>query len=144
MFFQAPCGCGSKPMVPFWIGAPPILEPILVVGLGCSLGVRDFDPMLMIGSQVRFCPPTFQRGVGPSARRSDLRIGRRRWRLCGGKHFWMATHALGRSNFTVVDTCLGSLRLLVLFILVGGFQETDLFATIPRGCKVTYCESRCL
>ena len=25
-------------------GAPHILEPILVVGLGCSLGVRDFDP----------------------------------------------------------------------------------------------------
>ena len=33
-----------KPMVPFWVGAPPILEPILVVGLGCSLGgIRDFD-----------------------------------------------------------------------------------------------------
>ena len=32
--------------IPFWlVGAPPILEPILVVGLGCSLGVRalDFD-----------------------------------------------------------------------------------------------------
>ena len=37
---------GSKP---FWyhfgMGAPPILEPILVVGLGCSLGDnRGFDP----------------------------------------------------------------------------------------------------
>ena len=26
------------------LGAPPILEPILVVGLGCSLGVRGVDP----------------------------------------------------------------------------------------------------
>ena len=31
-------------MVPFWlVGPPPILEPILVVGLGCSPN-RDFDP----------------------------------------------------------------------------------------------------
>ena len=33
--------------IPFWLGlvnSPPILEPILVLGLGCSLGVRDFDP----------------------------------------------------------------------------------------------------
>ena len=31
--------------IPFWlVGAPPILEPILVVGLGCSVGVRGFDP----------------------------------------------------------------------------------------------------
>ena len=29
-------------------GAPPILEPILVVGLGCSLGVRAFDPWPVI------------------------------------------------------------------------------------------------
>ena len=28
----------------FGVGAPPILEPISVVGLGCSLGVHDFDP----------------------------------------------------------------------------------------------------
>ena len=38
----------SKPFwIPFWLGlvnSPHILEPILVVGLGCSLGVRDFDP----------------------------------------------------------------------------------------------------
>ena len=42
--------CGSKP---FWgshfgwyVASPPILEPILVVGLGCSLGGYDvdFDP----------------------------------------------------------------------------------------------------
>ena len=26
------------------MNSPPILEPVLVVGLGCSLGVRDFDP----------------------------------------------------------------------------------------------------
>ena len=42
-----PNGRGSKPMVPFWfVGAPPILEPILVVGL-CWIGMfslRDFDP----------------------------------------------------------------------------------------------------
>ena len=38
-------GCGSKPTGShFGVGAPLILEPILVVGLGCSLGVRDFDP----------------------------------------------------------------------------------------------------
>ena len=34
--------------IPFWLGlvnSPSILEPILVVGLGCSLGAnRDFDP----------------------------------------------------------------------------------------------------
>ena len=30
--------------IPFWEnGAPPVLEPILV-GIGCSLGVQDFDP----------------------------------------------------------------------------------------------------
>ena len=35
----------SRPMGSHFgvFGAPPILEPILV-GLGCSLGVRDFDP----------------------------------------------------------------------------------------------------
>ena len=34
-------GCGSKPMGShIGAGAPPILEPILVVGLGCSLGAR--------------------------------------------------------------------------------------------------------
>ena len=42
---QLRSGCGSKP---FWyhfgVGAPPILEPILVVGLVCSLGVWHFDP----------------------------------------------------------------------------------------------------
>ena len=27
----------------------PILQPILVVGLGCSLGVRDFDPWTFLG-----------------------------------------------------------------------------------------------
>ena len=38
-------GCGSKPMVPFWfVGAPPILEPILVKKKKRSSGVRDFDP----------------------------------------------------------------------------------------------------
>ena len=26
------------------VNSPPILEPILVVGLGCSKGVRGFDP----------------------------------------------------------------------------------------------------
>ena len=31
----------------FGVDAPPILEPILVVGLGCSLGAnRDFDPYM--------------------------------------------------------------------------------------------------
>ena len=33
--------------IPFWldwVNSPPVLEPILVVGLGCSLGVLDFDP----------------------------------------------------------------------------------------------------
>ena len=33
--------------IPFWldcVNSPPILEPVLVVGLGCSLRVRDFDP----------------------------------------------------------------------------------------------------
>ena len=30
-------GCGSKPMVPFGLGAPPIL---VYFRLGCSLGVR--------------------------------------------------------------------------------------------------------
>ena len=48
----------GEPPLPFWwlwvktvldpilglVNSPPILEPILVVGLGCSLGVRDFDP----------------------------------------------------------------------------------------------------
>ena len=39
-----PKGCGSKPMRShFGVGAPPIFEPILV-GMGCSLTVRDFDP----------------------------------------------------------------------------------------------------
>ena len=37
-------GCGLKPMGShFGVDAPPILEPILVVGLGCSLGVRPMD-----------------------------------------------------------------------------------------------------
>ena len=31
------CGCQNDFGIPFW-GAPPILGPILVVGLGCSLG----------------------------------------------------------------------------------------------------------
>ena len=39
------CGCQNRFGIPFWlVGAPPILEPMIVVGLGCSLGVRDFDP----------------------------------------------------------------------------------------------------
>ena len=33
----------SNPMVPFGVGAAPILEPILV-GIGMFTGVRDFDP----------------------------------------------------------------------------------------------------
>ena len=41
-------GCGSKPFCigsHFGIGdSPPILELIVVVALGCSLGVRSFDP----------------------------------------------------------------------------------------------------
>ena len=36
-------GCGSIPMGShFGVGAPPILEPILVVGLGGSLGANRF------------------------------------------------------------------------------------------------------
>ena len=43
---RAPYGRGSKPKLPFWgfsvhPGAPPMLEPILVVHSGCDL---DFDP----------------------------------------------------------------------------------------------------
>ena len=47
-FFQSSAGCGSKPFwIPFWlVGEFASLEPILVVGLGCSLGVRfGFCPM---------------------------------------------------------------------------------------------------
>ena len=36
------CGCQNRFGIPFWlVGAPPILEPMIVVGLGCSLGVRE-------------------------------------------------------------------------------------------------------
>ena len=35
---------GQNQWYRFGEGAPPILGFILVVGLGCSLGVRDFDP----------------------------------------------------------------------------------------------------
>ena len=41
------CGCQNRFGIPCWLGLvnlPPILELILVLGLGCSLGVRDFDP----------------------------------------------------------------------------------------------------
>ena len=41
-----PYGCGSTPMVPFWlVGAPPMLEPVLV-GIGMFTGGYDlgFDP----------------------------------------------------------------------------------------------------
>ena len=38
------CGCQNRFGTPFW-GAPPVLEPILVVRLGCSLGGNQaFDP----------------------------------------------------------------------------------------------------
>ena len=30
------------------MNSPPILEPILVVGLGCSLGVQGFDPQPVV------------------------------------------------------------------------------------------------
>ena len=34
------CGCQNRFGIPFWlVNSPPILEPILVVGLGCLLGV---------------------------------------------------------------------------------------------------------
>ena len=35
---------GQNQWYHFGVGAPPILEPILVVGLGCSLYDLDFDP----------------------------------------------------------------------------------------------------
>ena len=48
------CGCQNRFGMPSlfwgsdvgdWVNSPPILEPILVVGLGCSLGAnRGFDP----------------------------------------------------------------------------------------------------
>ena len=37
------------------MNSPPIFEPILVVGLGCSLGVWDFDPWPYASS----CPGKF-------------------------------------------------------------------------------------
>ena len=37
LVFNFRYGCGSKPMVPFWVGAPPILEPTLV-GIGMVTG----------------------------------------------------------------------------------------------------------
>ena len=37
------CGCGSKPMVPFWRRCTTHFSPFCC-GLGCSLGVRAFDP----------------------------------------------------------------------------------------------------
>ena len=42
---QSGCGGQNRFGVPFWLVGelPPILGPMLVVGLGCSLG-RDFDP----------------------------------------------------------------------------------------------------
>ena len=46
-----PLGHGSRP---FWstilgkVNSPPMLEPISVVGLGCSLGVRGFDPWPLV------------------------------------------------------------------------------------------------
>ena len=55
-------GCGSKPMGShFGVGAPPILEPILV-GIGMFTGVRAFDrqpyllmnwAMSLLGSQLK-------------------------------------------------------------------------------------------
>ena len=36
-------GCGSKPMVPFWGGCTTHFS-LFEWGLGCSLGLRDFDP----------------------------------------------------------------------------------------------------
>ena len=50
-FFEPqPYGCGCQNQWDhFGLGAPPILGPILVVGLGGSLGVRDFDPWPYIG-----------------------------------------------------------------------------------------------
>ena len=50
---QCKDSCGSKPMgFHFGVGVPPIFEPILVVGLGCSLGYDlDFDPWPCILSQ---------------------------------------------------------------------------------------------
>ena len=50
------CGCQNRFGVPFWqVNAPPILVGILVVGLGCSLGVRDFD-VSMGSREPAFCP----------------------------------------------------------------------------------------
>ena len=42
-------GVGQNQWYHFGVGAPPILGFILVVGLGCSLGVRAFDPMAIWG-----------------------------------------------------------------------------------------------
>ena len=40
-------GCGSKPMVPFW-GRCTTHFSLFQWGLGCSPGVRDFDPWPLI------------------------------------------------------------------------------------------------
>ena len=40
---KGPIGCGSKPMVPFW-GRCTTHFSLFEWGLGCPLGVRDFDP----------------------------------------------------------------------------------------------------
>ena len=50
-FAQDLNGCGSKPMGShFWVGAPPILEPILV-GIGMFTGGTGFDPRPNVGSR---------------------------------------------------------------------------------------------
>ena len=67
-------GCASKLLVPFLGRCTTHLEPILV-GLGCSLGVRDFDPwphlitivyLRIVIIQIRLTMPSM--GVEPRAK----------------------------------------------------------------------------
>ena len=46
---MACCPLHRQVAVGFGVGAPPILEPILVVGLGGSQGVPTFDPWKKLG-----------------------------------------------------------------------------------------------
>ena len=64
---------GQNQWYHFGLGAPPILEPILVVGLGCSLGILTLGPHVV-------CQDACQRGASnPSS--SMLAEGRGNQRL---------------------------------------------------------------
>ena len=69
------------------VGAPPFVEPILVVGLGCSQGVRDFDPWPVVLSN-------FEASLSIPART----LCKARGRLLLGGLFWTAWLILRKAH----------------------------------------------